>query len=204
MKRDVGVKGLAVGVMCAVLLLAGSAPGWAADSPFINTGLSFDVTIEASTVTGEYHYKYTASIPESGSREDCFGWYLMGAEYITPGSITHTNLGDYTWYAGEIVQPDASPTHGPAAGVKNTNSSPVVWWIQESVNGGTTQQDIGTFEFDSTKGPMSREWLAHSDGGHYVVGDTIGPSPELSPLLLMLGQGVPILGWIGWKRRRAS
>lgn len=197
---------LIVPALCAALMLAWSGMAWGAAVPFI-TQLNFDVTIDAVD-SGDgnpyYHYTYTATIPETGSTEDCYGWYLIGAEYIEPGSITHTDAGGYDWYPGEIVQPSSGPTHQTSSGLLNYNTSPVVWWTQESVSDGTHTGVIGTFEFDSLKGPMTREWLAHSDGNFYVTGTTIGPSPGLSPVFLLLAQGVPILGWIGYRRRRQS
>lgn len=195
---------LAVTLLCAALVLAWSGTVWGAAIPFVSQ-LSFDVTIDAVD-SGDgnpyYHYKYTASIPDTGSTEDCYGWYLMGADFIEPSTITQTDAGGYEWYSGEIVQPGDGPSNQTSSGLANFNDGPVVWWTQKSVADGTHTGTIGTFEFDSVKGPMTREWLAHSDGNFAVTGTTIGPSPGLSPILLLLGQGVPILGWIGYKRRR--
>ena len=208
-------RGLATAVMCLVLLVAVNGAGWSElESPFDNPHLNFDVTITGGHTSGLYHYEYTASIAEPGSDVDCYGWFMTGAEYIDLGSIGETNVayqagppptGGYSWWDAEIVQPGEKPSHQTAAGLTNPTNGPVIWWVRSSLDGsGTYAGDIGTFWFDSPKAPMNRQWLAHDPGSTQATGSVTGPSPELSPLLLLLGQGVPLLGFIGWRRRQRS
>jgi hypothetical protein len=197
--------GLAAAVMCLALVLTvcGTA---GADGSRLVTDLAFDVTIiEANVTCGWHHYAYTVRLGEQSSGGDVGGWYLTGAFGIDPSSITHQDYGGYGWRLGEVVQPGGSPSGAPGAGLFNNTNTPVIWWVRDSLSGsGTDRGVIGTFEFDSPNAPTSRAWLAHSDETAYATGSAAGPTPELSPLLLMLGQGVPILGWIAARRRSRS
>ena len=204
-------RGLAAAVMCLVLLVAVNGVGWSLD-PYVQV-LTFDVTVIGGHESGLYRYEYTASIPSPGSSEDVYGWFLTGAYGIDLDSIGQTGDNGYSWYAGEIIQSGAGPSNDDTAcGLVNPWSGPTIWWIQEDLDGvsGTQPGPIGTFSFDSTNPPMNREWLAHAKGSSsdappaYVTGWVEGPTPELSPLLLLLGQGVPMLGFIGWRRRQRS
>ena len=210
MQNRASPRGLAAAVMCLVLLVAVNGVAWSLGDPFAQA-LSFDVTVIGGHASGLYHYEYTASIPSAGSSEDVYGWFLTGAYGIDLDTIAQTGASGYSWYAGEIVQPGAPPSNASASGLFNPWSGPVIWWVQEDLDGvsGTEAGAIGTFSFDSTNPPMNREWLAHAKGSSsaipaYVTGWVEGPTPELSPLLLLVGQGVPMLGFIAWRRRQRS
>lgn len=121
-------------VVCLFLLAAVYGSAWALPNPWGSGGLAFDVTVTGGYDSGLYEYKFTASIPDGGSGEDVYGWFLTGAYGIDPGSIWQTGSNGYHWEAGEVIDPGSSPSTIPAAGLKNNTSLPVIWWVQSDLD----------------------------------------------------------------------
>lgn len=211
MRNSASLSRLAVAVMCAALLVSGADVAFAGLS---YTDLSFDVTVVDDVTTDSYVYDYTVSIPGDAGDDnpdicsDVDGFYIEGAYHVS--DITHVNEPDngYVWYAGEVLEYGESPSWDPS--LTNTGSLPLIVWGRnpDESGDGRFAGPIGSFSFASTNGPMTRDWVAlsYSKDGTLLeaTGETVGPTPGLSPILLLLGQGVPILGWIGYRRRRES
>lgn len=204
--RRAGPLGFTAVMMCAAILVSAGtlrADGW------FTAQLSFDVTVaDGASQRTAWFYTYTVSIPdlEQGTpdiAEPVRSFAITGAFDIDPATITQVGGGGYEWYPGEIVYPGNSPSHD--AGLQNPTPSPVIWWIRSSLIGsGTAAGTIATFSFVSTSPPkVARLWVAHSQNLLQADGEVVGPTPELPPLLL-LGQSAPILGWLGYRRRRRS
>lgn len=198
-------RGLATVVICLVLGLA--VYGMAGAANWFSADLTFDVTVQ-DVVSGTYLYTYDLTIPDLEDpnpdiSEPVRSFCVTGAFDVDTATISQTGYNGYGWYAGEIVYPGDSPFWD--SGLQNPTNIPVMWWIRSTLAGsGTGDGQIGSFSFVSTSPPMDRDWVAHSQNTFMAEGSALGPTPELSPLLLLLGQGVPILGWIGLRRRRGS
>ena len=200
-------RGLATVVICAALVVIGCgvASAQAAKTEFV-----FDVTVTYA-VGGSWTYGYDLQIVEPLSSAIQVFW-LEGAYGIDPGSIGHTDEGAYTWYDGDILEPGDLPSWDGQLGApgypgdyQNIGSHPaIVWGVSSAAQNQLAVGPAGTFWFTSSQGPHQRDWYVYGCGLDSDTGVTVGPTPELSPILLMLGQGVPILGWIGFRRRRQS
>ncbi|MEA3402554.1 MAG: hypothetical protein U9R79_15050 [Armatimonadota bacterium] len=195
---------LAVAVMCLALLVLASH-GALAEPAY--TAFVFDVTVTYSG-GGSYTYTYDLDIVEDLS-SPIEGFWLDGAYGVDVTTISHTDTTKYAWRDGEVLQPGEVPSWdgvlGQSGKYLNTGSMPAILWGRASL--GTDPQtpgDAGTFTFHSSEPPHDRDWYVSGCGGEYDTDVTTGPSPELSPLMLLLGQGIPILGWIGYRRRRQS
>ncbi len=180
---------------------ASAGPAW--------TGFVFDVTVDY-TPGGEYTYKYDLNIAEDlSSPIDAF--WLDGAYGVNLATINHTDTVKYTWLDGEIVMPgekpswDVTPVTPGVYKYENTGSDPAIVWGRSSEGTDPKTPGLaGEFVFESSQPPHAREWYVSGCGGEGDSGITTGPSPEPAPILLLLSQGVPILGWIGYRRRRKS
>ncbi|MGI5817395.1 MAG: hypothetical protein ACOX9R_04785 [Armatimonadota bacterium] len=192
--------------MCAALLVL-AAHGALAQPAY--TQFVFDVTVTYSG-GGSYLYSYDLDIAQNlSSAIDAF--WLDGAYGVDLATISHTDSTKYTWRDGEIIEPGEKPSWDTTPVVPgvykylNAGAMPAIVWGRESL--GTdprTPGFAGAFSFNSSQPPHSRMWYVSGCGGEYDSGVTTGPTPGLSPILLLLGQGVPILGWIGYRRRRQA
>ncbi|MFO8081784.1 MAG: hypothetical protein R6V07_15965 [Armatimonadota bacterium] len=199
---------LAVTLLCAALLmLAGhgalATPQW--------SGFVFDVTVTYEP-GGSYIYSYDLEIADNlSSNLDAF--WLEGAYGVDLATISHTDTDKYSWNPGEVIKPGERPswdtnpvyTDGDTDIYKYTNigTMPAIVWGKASIGTDPKLPGLaGSFSFHSDNPPHTREWYVSGCGGEGDSGLTTGPTPGLSPILLLLGQGVPILGWIGYKRRR--
>jgi len=197
---------LAVTLLCSALLMVAANGAFALPA---YTGFVFDVTVTYSP-GGSYIYSYDLDIQDNLSSNISAFW-LDGAYGVDLATIAHTDSTKYTWLAGEVLEPgerpswDTTPVYGTTYKYTNTGTMPAIVWGRESVGvEPKTPGFAGAFTFHSSQPPHEREWFVSGCGGEFDSGVTTGPTPGLSPIFLLLGQGVPIIGWIGYRRRRKS
>lgn len=207
MKMRASPNRLTVAVLCAALIVVASGAIHASEW-YVPADLDFDVTVNptADEQNPSWVYSYVLSIPdleldEEDIAEPVWAFIVEGAYHAT--DITQTGANGYSWLPGEVLQPGESPSW--FSGLVNPTTHPVMAWGRSSLDGtGVGAGVIGEFSFTSPNGPMTREYTALSARLLEANGETVGPTPGLSPILLLLGQGVPIIGWIGYRRRRQS
>lgn len=194
-------------IAVAMALMVSASGAIHASDWYVPATLAFDVTVAPSTdETSTWLYTYVLSIPDlepdqEDIAEPVWAFMIEGAYHTS--DVTQVGANGYTWLPGEVLDPGESPTW--FTGLVNPTDHPVMAWGRESLSGtGVAAGVIGTFSFTSLNGPMTREYTALSSRLLEANGETLGPTPGLSPIFLLLGQGVPILGWIGYRRRRQS